>query len=230
MTAQAGSASSPSGIASAADRSAARGALRRQMRQVRAGLTLQDQQHAAQSFARQALRSRLLKCGLKVAAYVPVRNEADLAPLIARALKLRCRVYLPRIVNLRAGRMEFLRFEGLRHLRRNALGLLEPVSSAPRIAPRELDRVFVPLAAFDAMGNRLGTGGGFYDRRFAFLASRRQWRKPRLIGVAYEMQRVPSVPKEPWDIVMDAVMTERRLYRRQGITDNVVNDPPVTPL
>jgi 5-formyltetrahydrofolate cyclo-ligase len=226
MTAQAGSASSPPGIASATDQSAVRGVLRRQMRQLRAGLTPQEQRHAARSLARQALRSRLLKHGLKVAAYVPVRNEADLVPLIARALDLGCHVYLPRVVNLKAGRMEFLRFEGLRKLRRNALGLLEPASSAPRIAPRELDRAFVPLAAFDAMGNRLGSGGGFYDRRFAFLGSRRQWRRPRLIGVAYEMQRVPSVPTEPWDIVMDAVMTERRLYRRQGIIDNVVNDPP----
>ena len=180
MTAQAGSASSPSGIGSAAERSAARQALRRQMRKLRAGLTPQVQQHAARSFARQAHRARLLKPGLKVAAYVAVRNEADLAPLISRALKLGCRVYLPRVVNLTAGRMEFLRYTGRKPLRRNALGLLEPVSSAPRIAPRELDRVFVPLAAFDAQGNRLGTGGGFYDRRFAFLGSRRQWRKPRL--------------------------------------------------
>jgi 5-formyltetrahydrofolate cyclo-ligase len=214
MTAQAGSASSPSGLGSAAERSAARLGLRRQMRLLRAGLAPHDQQQAARSFARQAQRTRLLRPGLKVAAYVAVRNEADLAPLIARALRLKCQVYLPRVVNLKAGRMEFLRFEGLRHLRRNALGLLEPESSAPRIAPRELDLVFVPLAAFDSHGNRLGTGGGFYDRHFAFLGSRRHWRRPRLIGVAYEIQRVPSVPTEPWDIVMDAVMTERRLYRR----------------
>lgn len=214
MTAQAGSASSPSGTGSAAERSAARQALRRQMRKLRAGLTPQVQHHAARSFARQAHRARLLKPGLKVAAYVAVRNEADLAPLIASALKLGCRVYLPRVVNLTAGRMEFLRYTGPKQLRRNALGLLEPVSSAPRIAPRELDRVFMPLAAFDLQGHRLGTGGGFYDRRFAFVGSRRLWRKPRLIGVGYEMQRVPSVPTEPWDILMDAVMTERRLYRR----------------
>lgn len=212
MTAQAGSASS-TGIGSAAERAAARHALRRLMRGQRAGLTPQDRHHAAQAFARQAQRARLLGPGMKVAAYIAVRNEADLAPLIARALKLGCQVYLPRVMNLGAGRMEFLRFRGLRHLRRNALGLLEPDRSSPRIAPRALDRVFVPLAAFDSQGNRLGTGGGFYDRRFAFLGSRRQWRRPRLIGVAYEMQRVPLVPTEPWDVVMDGVITERCLYR-----------------
>ncbi|MEY4932505.1 MAG: hypothetical protein RLZZ403_825 [Pseudomonadota bacterium] len=213
MTAQAGSASSPLPPGSAADRSAARQALRRQMRILRAGLSPRDRQQAARAFAGQAHRARLLKPGLKIAAYVAVRNEADLAPLIARALQLGCDVYLPRVVN-RKGRMEFLRFEGPGRLRRNAMGLWEPRSSSTRIAPRELDRVFVPLSAFDAAGRRLGTGGGFYDRRFAFLASRRQWRKPRLIGVAYEMQRVPSIPVEPWDVVMDAVITQDRLYRR----------------
>jgi 5-formyltetrahydrofolate cyclo-ligase len=213
MTAQAGSASSPPSGGSAAERSAARQSLRRQMRLLRASLTPLDQRYAARALARQAQRARLLKPGMKLAAYVAVRSEADLAPLIARALKLGCRVYLPRIVNLRAGRMEFRRYKGPRYLRRNALGLLEPVSSATLIAPRELDRVFVPLSAFDPMGNRLGTGGGFYDRRFAFLAGRRPWRKPRLIGVGHEIQRVPAVPMEPWDVVMDAVMTERRMYR-----------------
>ena len=109
MTAQAGSASSPSGLGSAAERSAARLGLRRQMRLLRAGLAPHDQQQAARSFARQAQRTGLLRPGLKVAAYVAVRNEADLAPLIARALRLKCQVYLPRVVNLKAGRMEFLR-------------------------------------------------------------------------------------------------------------------------
>lgn len=214
MTAQAGSASSPLRPGPAAEQSAARHALRRQMRQLRAGLSPEMRGHAAHAFAREAHRARLLKPGMKVAAYAAVRSEADLAALITRALKLHCRVYLPRVVDKRRGRMEFLRFEGFGRLQRNAMGLLEPAPSAPRIAPRELDRVFVPLIAFDTACRRLGTGGGFYDRRFAFLAGRPQWRKPRLIGVAYEMQRIPAVPAEPWDVAMDAVLTERRLYRR----------------
>ena len=214
MTAQAGSASSPLAPGSAAERSAARHALRRQMRTLRAGLSPKVRRQAAAAFARRAQQTRLLKPGMKVAAYVAVRGEADLAPLIARALKLDCQVYLPRVVSRRGGRMEFLRFEGFGRLQRNALGLLEPAPSAPRITPCALDRVFVPLGAFDAACRRLGTGGGFYDRRFAFLAGRRQWRKPRLIGVGYEIQRVPAVPAEPWDVAMDAILTERRLYRR----------------
>jgi 5-formyltetrahydrofolate cyclo-ligase len=212
MTAQAGSASSLSGV-DAAERFALRITLRRQMRVIRAGLSASDRQQAADAIARQAQRARLLKPRLNIAIYLSVRGEADLAPLIERARRLGCRLYLPRVVNLRRGQMEFLRFTGLNELRRNRLGLLEPASTTTRIAPRKLDLVFVPLLAFDTDGHRLGTGGGFYDRRFAFLTSRRRWRKPRLIGVGYELQRVTLVPAERWDIALDAVVTERLVYR-----------------
>lgn len=213
MTAQAGSASSPS-FSPAADRPAARRALRRQMRALRTTLTRKERHLATIAFAREVQRARLMRPGMKIAAYLAVRHEADVSALVAKALELGCEVYLPRITNLRSGRMEFLRFQGLRKLRRNAVGLLEPAPTARRIPPRELDRAFVPLAAFDARGNRLGTGGGFYDRRFAYLGRRRSWRKPRLIGVGYELQRVPAVAAEPWDVVLDAVVTERGVHRQ----------------
>ncbi len=212
MTAQAGSASSLSGI-DAAERSAARSALRRQMRDKRAGLSTTTRHNAAVGIARLVQRAKLLKPRLRIAVYLGVRGEADLAPLIDRARRLGCRLYLPRVINLRRRQMEFLRFTGLAALRRNRLGLSEPVSVAQRIAPRDLDLVFVPLVAFDTNGHRLGTGGGFYDRRFAFLANRRRWRKPRLIGVGYELQRVTLVPSERWDIALDAIVTERFVYR-----------------
>jgi 5-formyltetrahydrofolate cyclo-ligase len=215
MTAQAGSASSPLPPGTAAAQSAARRALRKQMREARQRLTRRQRRDASLAIAQSALRAGLLKSGLKVAAYVAVRHEADLAVLMARARAIGCRLYLPRVSNQRTGRMEFHRFAGLRNLKRSSLGLLEPACTAPRLPPRELDRVFVPLSAFDAAGRRLGTGGGFYDRRFAWLARGRSWRKPRLVGVGYEVQRVPRVPAEPWDVVMDAIVTERGVLRRQ---------------
>ena len=214
MTAQAGSASSPSGGPSAAERSTLRLALRRQLRAERANLSPGVRQRAARDISRQLLRHRLLKSGQRVAVYIGVRGEADLEPLITRARRLGCRLYLPRVTNPRRGTMEFLRFTGSRDLRRSGLGLLEPKPSAARIAPRDLDRVFVPLVAFDREGHRLGTGSGFYDRRFAFLTNRVRWRRPRLVGIGYELQCLPVVPTEPWDVSMDAVVTERRVYWR----------------
>ena len=73
--------------------------------------------------------------------------------------------------------------------------------------------MLVPLVAFDGAGNRLGMGGGFYDRTFAYRARRRRWRKPWLIGVAYEFQRLKSLPQRPWDVLLDGVLTERGLER-----------------
>jgi len=214
MTAQAGSASSPSGSDTAVERSAIRHALRRQLRFQRASLSRSVQQQSARDIAQQLQRHRLLKSGQRVAVYLGVSGEADLHPLIDRARRLGCRLYLPRVMNLRRGTMEFLRFTGRRTQRRSSLGLLEPKPAAARITPRDLDLVLVPLVAFDTEGHRLGTGGGFYDRRFAFLAHKVRWRRPRLIGVGYELQCLPAVPTESWDVVMDAVVTERRVYRR----------------
>ena len=71
----------------------------------------------------------------------------------------------------------------------------------------------MPLVAFDAQGNRLGMGGGFYDASLAYLRTRRAFRKPKLIGVAYDFQHVATLPNELWDVPLDAVLTDRKLYR-----------------
>ncbi len=216
MTAQAGSASSLSGIAPGSSRPA-RTDLRRLMRVKRQSLSPADRLMAAEGIAKRLLGARLLRRGQHVGVYLSVRSEADLAPLIDRATRLGCHLYLPRIVSLRSGRMEFLRFTSLSGLTRNHLGILEPGRTARRIAPRALDRVLVPLLAFDERGHRLGMGGGFYDRRFSFLRSDRRWRRPRLIGVAYDLQRVPHLDPHPWDVPLDAIVTELRLYRTPAL-------------
>ena len=69
----------------------------------------------------------------------------------------------------------------------------------------------MPLVAFDMRGNRLGMGGGYYDRTFAYLLNRRRWRRPILIGVAYEFQGVDSLTTRPWDIPLHGVATEAGL-------------------
>lgn len=212
MTAQAGSASSLSAPA-AASAMTARNDLRRLMRTKRQSLSPAARLVAAEGIAKRLIRARLLRRGHHVGVYLGVRGEAGLGPLIDRVRRLGCHLYLPRIVSLRSGRMEFLRFTSFADLKRNRLGILEPDRAARRIAPRALDRVLVPLLAFDEQGHRLGMGGGFYDRRFAFLRPGRHWRRPRLIGIAYDLQRVRQLDPHPWDVPLDAVVTEQGLYR-----------------
>jgi 5-formyltetrahydrofolate cyclo-ligase len=70
----------------------------------------------------------------------------------------------------------------------------------------------MPLVAFDPSGNRLGMGGGFYDRTFSYLRNRKFWTKPLLIGIAYEFQRLDSLTPSPWDVPLQAIATEKSLH------------------
>ena len=79
----------------------------------------------------------------------------------------------------------------------------------PAINSLILDAVLVPLVGFDDSGHRLGMGAGFYDRHFARLRGSRQWRRPRLIGVAYAAQQVSQLPAQAHDIRLDRIVTER---------------------
>ena len=96
-------------------------------------------------------------------------------------------------------------------LRRNRFQIPEPdVSPAEWLPPSALDLVLTPLVAFDSTGTRLGMGGGFYDRSFAFLRDPDPvGHRPRLIGLAYEFQQVEALVRQPWDVPLDAAATEK---------------------
>ena len=92
----------------------------------------------------------------------------------------------------------------------NEFGIPEPLLRSRRVtAITRLDLVLTPLVGFDEQGNRLGMGGGFYDRSFAYLRQRQRWRKPHLLGVAFELQNCEQgLPHQQWDVPLDGVVTE----------------------
>jgi 5-formyltetrahydrofolate cyclo-ligase len=106
--------------------------------------------------------------------------------------------------------MRFVELTGRQ--RPNRLGIAEPEGSR-MIGARWLDVVFLPLVGFDARGVRLGMGGGFYDRAFAFRRWRTAWHAPRLVGVAYAFQQVESLTAAAHDVRLDAVVTEERMVK-----------------
>lgn len=98
----------------------------------------------------------------------------------------------------------------------NRHGIPEPeVDADALLAPEDMDLVVVPLVAFDARCQRLGMGGGWYDRSFAFRHQRPA--PPWLVGVGFASQELASVPAEPWDVVLDAVCSERAVHFAQAI-------------
>jgi 5-formyltetrahydrofolate cyclo-ligase len=194
----------------------ARRSLRASLRSKRRDVSAAERARAARQIARHADRALNLHCGQRIGIYAATAEELDTSCLIALALRRDCRVYLPRID--RRPRVRMMRFVPLaqralrRPLRINRLGIVEP--EGPELASaRLLDVVFLPLVGFDRYGTRLGMGGGYYDRAFAFRRLRAVWHAPLLIGIAYALQEVERIAPAAHDVPLDLVITERGVMR-----------------
>jgi 5-formyltetrahydrofolate cyclo-ligase len=148
-----------------------------------------------------------------LAGYWAADGELDARPLLEVAIKRGRHAFLPVLRVGKRNQLWFIRYRPGEPMRLNRFGIPEPRRRQRRFAlPWTLDLILVPLVGFDDACNRLGMGGGFYDRTLAFLGHRQHWRRPRLIGIAHECQRVDRLAPRPWDLPLDAVATERRLY------------------
>lgn len=142
----------------------------------------------------------------RLAVFLAFDGEPDLKRLIETAHRRRKQLYVP---SLDGDTMTFVRLRPNAAFGRNFFGILEP-AKRETVDARELDLVLTPLVACDDVGTRIGVGRGYYDRRFAFLRERRVWIRPKLVGVAYELQRVPRLERKPWDIPLWGLVTEKR--------------------
>jgi 5-formyltetrahydrofolate cyclo-ligase len=185
-------------------------ALRRWLRAQRRAITGKARREAAIRVARHIDAARWLRPGRIVGLYLAMPDELDTAPLLALARARGCRIAVPRITSTRHNRMRFEDLAG--PLRRGAFGISEPGGGVPRAA-RALDVVFMPLVGFDRRGNRIGMGRGFYDRFFAHRARMRLWRRPMLVGIAYDEQCVPALHAAAHDVPLDALVTQSSVLR-----------------
>lgn len=150
----------------------------------------------------------------RIAFYFANGNEANLETLMENAWATGKQVYLP-ILGLRySGQLWFVPCESDTPIYKNRFGIDEPVHAlhTRHTAIRSLDLILMPLVAFDQCGNRLGMGGGFYDKTLSALNNTCQnWTRPKRIGIAYAFQGVDSIPGEHWDVPLDGVATENGL-------------------
>lgn len=188
--------------------------LRKAIRTHRRQLSARTLLTHSQLMTRQANRCKALHVGHRIAFYLACNGEMDPAPLIERAAKAGKICCLPVLRQRPGNALWFSRYDDATPLKPNRFGILEPIMQHRRIIPPwGLDLILLPLVAFDLFGNRLGMGGGFYDRTLAFRLKREHWRGPKLIGLAHEFQCIDSLPRKPWDIPLDGVITERNFYR-----------------
>ena len=186
--------------------------MRRRLRAERREIPADLRDAAAAAVAANLARLGLPKPGTRVAAYLAMDGELDPAPALSLARRRGCDLFLPVVTRFSRRSMRFSRLGAGAAMRRNRWGILEP--DRPGINGRWLDLALVPCVAFDANGERLGMGAGFYDRHFSFLKHRSAWCRPRLLGLAYEFQRTTGIDVRPWDVPLWGVVTERGVYGR----------------
>ncbi|MDE2347179.1 MAG: 5-formyltetrahydrofolate cyclo-ligase [Gammaproteobacteria bacterium] len=190
---------------------ASKAALRGQLRGKRRALGGREYAALSRAAQRAILRMPQFRAGARVAVYLPIDRETDTALLRAAARRRGVRLFVPVIADMRRRRIEFHPFAG--RMRRGAYGISIPHEADHPVGARWLDLVVVPLVGIDAGGRRLGMGGGFYDRAFAYRACRRHWSGPCLIGLGFDFQRVDAVFAEPWDLRLDGFASETGIIR-----------------
>lgn len=187
--------------------------LRRALRAKRRSLTDAEQRRAARELLAHLAGTRLFLVSQRIACYLPSDGEIDSRLVMERMWRMGKRAFLPVVSRLAQDRLWFAEARASTKLYRNRFGIPEPrVRKTDLVRAESLDLILLPLVAFDERGNRLGRGAGFYDRSLAFLRHRTHLRKPRLLGLAHDFQRVAELPADAWDIPLDGVVTDRAVY------------------
>ena len=187
--------------------------IRQLKRAQRCSLSDAVQQQHATALCQNVNQEKIYRNSNNVAFYLANNGEIDPSQLIEHAWFLGKNVYLP-ILSPVKNSLYFAPYQPDSQLKLNCFDIPEPVCHPSKWqTARQLDLLLLPLVAFDASGNRVGMGGGFYDRTLAYLQHRHHWRKPVLIGLAHEIQKVAQLETQSWDIPLDFIITEKRVYK-----------------
>jgi 5-formyltetrahydrofolate cyclo-ligase len=170
-------------------------ALRAQMHTLRANLSKSYQQSANQALVNTILQAECWQQSDAVAIYLAFKQEADITELLTANKD----IYLPSIKNQT---MQFQLYTKEMQFEKLNYGLKQPhfIDGLPN---PDMDLYLMPLLAFDLKGNRLGMGGGYYDRYFANIQTGIR------AGVAYNCQQVDQLPTEQWDVRLHTIFTEQ---------------------
>ena len=193
-------------------------ALRRLLRRNRLALSQHEQRLAAQRLCAQLKTLPEIHRARRLSLYLPVNGEIDPTPLLPWLRKRRVELYLPVLRPFSDNLLWFVAYRPDTPMTKNRFGIYEPdvrfsTLWRNRLPAWALDTLIVPLVGFDAKANRMGMGGGFYDRSLAFM--HRPGPSPTLIGVAHACQQVASLPIEPWDVPLQVVASDQGIVRRK---------------
>ena len=184
--------------------------LRTRIKEQRGQLSSDNVDRLGEAIFRNILDSNILNDKKRIAIYYSVKNEVTTVQIIKHLWSENKELFLPTI---QLNQLMFGPYKSGDNLSKNKFGIPEPITrTEDLIAADILDLVIVPLVAFDSNCNRLGMGGGYYDRALAFKQTSSETCSPLLIGLAYELQKVNALEINSWDIPMDGIISEIKTY------------------
>lgn len=185
--------------------------IRQSIRHTRNSLTPQEQHQAATDLVLQCANDPYIQKAKSVAIYLSVDGEINTSLLIDWLWQQGKSVTLPVIHPFSKGHLLFLEYNKDTPLILNKYQILEPKLDKTQVVPvNQLDVIITPLVAFDHLGNRLGMGGGYYDRTLV------NWEQnqtgPMPIGIAHACQQVDVLPIESWDVSLSRIITPKQIW------------------
>ena len=187
-------------------------ALRRHLRKMRIQLSHIEQQQKSQQIISHILQSKIFNTANKVGYYHAVRGEANPANLNTNNPEHKLKKFYLPIISSKRQALEFAPVTPRTQYQNNQFNIPEPIHKLNELIDVDkLDLLILPLLGFDKNGNRLGMGGGYYDRCLSYKQKRPE-KKPLLVGFSYAFQEIEAIKTESWDIGLDWIATENGLH------------------
>lgn len=191
-------------------------AIRRQMRKTRSGLPAFRQHLASFSLTKRILlHVTAVHRADRIAFYLTQDGEIDLLPLMIHCYKQGRKCFLPVLDTTTKNTLRFAEWIPGHAMKKNRYGIAEP--AAPKrqlLAASDMELIFMPLVAFDPYGNRLGMGGGYYDRSLSACSNNKSSSaEPLLVATGHDIQRVARLPHDQWDIIPDITITPGHIIK-----------------
>ncbi len=186
--------------------------IRQQVRQIRRSLSTEQQQTDAHTIFKRLIVHPQVHQAQKISITLAYDGEIDTHLFIEWCWAQQKQIYLPIVNPAKKGSLLFLEYTPATQMIINRYGISEPKFESTHCCQvTDLDVIFTPLVAFDNDGNRIGMGGGYYDRILA------PWFKnksgPYPIGLAHDCQRVNKLPIEPWDVPLPEIITPSKHHQ-----------------
>ena len=196
-----------------------RSVIRQQIRTARKALSINEQQHASLRLLNTLINHPKIQQAKRVSLTLAYDGEIDVMPFIHWCWQQKIQVYLPVVHPSQTGELLFLAYQQETEMIINRYGISEPRLLNDINKPNEfsntcparyLDIVFTPLVAFDKNGNRIGMGGGYYDRLLTPWFINKTGPYP--IGLAHQCQQISHVPIQPWDVPLPEIITPEQHF------------------